>query len=228
MKDFGKPEGRKRGHLGRLEHHRIAHGKRRAGLPAGDLDRIVPSADADTDPKRLTARIAEGSAKLDLLAIEGGDRPAEEFERLGSRRGIGDKRFLQRLAGVQRFELCQFLIVRKQEVCRPAQDTAALDRLQPGPGRLGGAGGLHREFDNVGRGRMDAGDGLAGGGIDDLYHLALFVFDMTAIDVVRCFWLRAHGVSSFRNGASFHGNAFPIHSIYPQECSSGRLPASAG
>ena len=63
--DLGERQRGERGVLGRLEHHRVAHGERRRGLPAGALDRIVPRADADADAERLAARVGEGAAEID-------------------------------------------------------------------------------------------------------------------------------------------------------------------
>ena len=60
---------RERRQLGRLEDHRVAAGERRRRLPAGDLQRIVPGADAGDDAERLAARVAEGlRAEVDVLA----------------------------------------------------------------------------------------------------------------------------------------------------------------
>ena len=81
--DLGKRQRRKRRVLRRLEHHGVAHGQRRRRLPAGDLDRIVPGANADAHPKRFTPRIGKGSAEVDHLAIEGGDRAGEIFQAIG-------------------------------------------------------------------------------------------------------------------------------------------------
>jgi hypothetical protein len=68
--------------------------------------------------------------------------------------GVRDQRFLDRLAGVERFQPRQLGIARAQHVGGAAQDAAALDRLQPRPCRLRGARRLDRQFDDVRRRRM--------------------------------------------------------------------------
>ena len=55
--------------LGGLEDHGIAAGERRRGLPAGDLQRVVPGADAGHHAQRLAARVAERlGAEIEVLA----------------------------------------------------------------------------------------------------------------------------------------------------------------
>ncbi len=49
--DVGELDRGERRQLGRLEDHRVAAGKGRRRLPAGDLERIVPGADAGDDAK---------------------------------------------------------------------------------------------------------------------------------------------------------------------------------
>ena len=147
--DLGQRQRRQRRVLRRLEHHGVAHGERRRRLPAGDLDRIVPGADADADAERLAPRIGEGAAEIDIVAVEGGDRAAEIFERIGGRRRVGNQRLLDGLAGVERLEPRQFGVAGAQDVGGAAQDAAALDRLQPRPGGLRRARRLDGELDDV-------------------------------------------------------------------------------
>ncbi len=137
--DLGQRQRGQRGSFRRLEDHGVAHGERGRGLPAGALDRIVPGADADADAERLAARIGEGSAEIDEIAVEAGDDAAEEFQRVGGGGGVGHQRFLDGLAGVERFQPRQLCIALAQQIGGAAQDAAALDRLQPRPGGLRGA-----------------------------------------------------------------------------------------
>ena len=176
--DFGQRQRGQRRVLGRLEDHRVAHGERRRGLPAGALDRIVPGADADADAERLAARVGEGSAEIDEVAVEAGDDAAEELQRVGGGGGVGDQRFLDRLAGVERLQPRQLCVALAQQVGGAAQDAAALDRLQPRPGRLRRARRLDGELDDVGRRGVELGDRLAGRGIDDRERRALLVLDI--------------------------------------------------
>ena len=161
-------------------------------LPAGDLDRIVPRADADADAERLAPRIGEGAAEIDVLAVEGGDARRRRIR--GSRRGggVGDQRFLDRLAGVERLEPRKLVVAGAQDVGGAAQDAAALDRLQPRPGGLGLARGLDRKLDDIGGRRMQLRDDLAGRRIDDGDRGTALVIDEAAVDIVRSFGLGAH------------------------------------
>ena len=120
-----------------------------ADFQPAHLDRIVPGADADADAERLAPRIGEGAAEIDVVAIVARDRAAEIFERVGGRGGVGDQRLLDRLAGVERLEPRQLGVARAQDVGGAAQDAAALDRLQPRPGRLRCARCFDGEFDDV-------------------------------------------------------------------------------
>src|SRR3546814_20488320 len=61
-----------RGQLGRLEDHGIAAGQRRRRLPAGDLDRVVPGADAGADAEWLAARVEEVADEVEMLAVQAG------------------------------------------------------------------------------------------------------------------------------------------------------------
>ncbi len=68
--DLGQLDRRERGELGRLEHHRVAAGEGRRRLPAGDLQRVVPGADAGAHAERLAPRVAPRAAEVDVLAVE--------------------------------------------------------------------------------------------------------------------------------------------------------------
>ena len=57
--DFGKFQGCERGHFARLEDHRVTCRQRRGGFPQGDLDRVVPRADARHYAQRFAAGIDE-------------------------------------------------------------------------------------------------------------------------------------------------------------------------
>src|SRR5437899_12445333 len=72
---------RGRGEGGRLEDHRIATGQSRAGFPAGDLHRIIPSADPDTDAEWFAARIGEGLSEIEMLAMQRRSDAREIFDR---------------------------------------------------------------------------------------------------------------------------------------------------
>ncbi len=190
--DFSQGEGRQRRVFGRLEDHGIAGSERWSGLPACTLNRIIPCADADANAQSLAARVGIGSAKLDHLAIEPGYDAAVEFQRIGSGCGIGNQRFLNSLAGIERFEFSDFGIAGTQDIGGAAQDTAAFHRLQCSPGRLRGGGGLHRLLDQRRCRAKEPGDDFARCRIDYIKRLAVLVLDEAAIDEMRCLGLRAH------------------------------------
>src|SRR5690606_16898578 len=125
----------------------------------------------------------EGAAKVDELAVEAGDGACEIFEAVGSGRGVGDQRFLDGLAGVEGFEPRQRLVAVAQDIGGAAEDAAALDRLDARPFGLRGARRFYRQFDDVGRGRMQRGDALAGGRIDDGNLRAAIVVDIATVDI---------------------------------------------
>jgi len=60
QQDLLQFDGGERRQFGGLEYHGIAAGERRRGFPAGDLQRIVPGADAGDHAERFTPRVAEG------------------------------------------------------------------------------------------------------------------------------------------------------------------------
>ena len=100
--------------VGRLEQHRVAAGQRRRRLPAGDLQRIVPGADARDDAERLAARVAEGAgAQVQVLAGDRRRDAGEILEAVGARDHVDDSRFLDRLAGVARLEFREFVVARR-------------------------------------------------------------------------------------------------------------------
>ena len=190
--DFSQRKRRERRVLGRLEHHGVAHGECGGRLPARALDRVVPGADADADAESLPARVGKGAAEIDVIAVIACDRAAEEFKRIGRRCRVGDQRFLNGLAGVERLQACELGIAGAQDVGGAAKNAPALDRLQPRPDGLRFPRRLDGKLDDVLGGGMQHGDGLAGRRIDDRNDRAALVVDEAAVDVVRCLRLRAH------------------------------------
>ena len=66
--NFLQLDGRERRQLGGFENHGIAAGERRRRLPAGNLQRIIPSADAGYHAQRFAPRVAEGLRIRDRCA----------------------------------------------------------------------------------------------------------------------------------------------------------------
>ncbi len=74
--DFGKFQGGERGHFARLEDHRVTCRQRRGGFPQGDLDRVVPCANAGHHTQRFAAGVDERRlAQGDLTAFQRRDQP---------------------------------------------------------------------------------------------------------------------------------------------------------
>lgn len=55
--DFGKLQGGEGRHFARFEDHRVTCGQRWRGFPQGDLDRVVPRANARDHAQRFTTGI---------------------------------------------------------------------------------------------------------------------------------------------------------------------------
>ena len=138
--DLGQFQRAERGFLAGLEDHRIAHGQRRRGLPAGDLAGIVPRPDPGADAQRLTHGIGPILAQRDMLAGDAGGQPAKEFQRIGTRGPVGHAGFLNRLAGIERFQLGQFLGPLADDRGGAGQHPAAFGQCHRGPAGLRGLG----------------------------------------------------------------------------------------
>ena len=108
--DLLELDGGERRQFGRLENHGVAAGERRRGLPAGDLQRIVPGADAGDHAQRLAPRVAERlRPEIDVLAGEALRETGEIFEAIGAGDDVDDAGLLDGLAGIARLELGEFL-----------------------------------------------------------------------------------------------------------------------
>ena len=95
----------------RLEDHRVTEGKRRRGLPAGDLQRIVPRTDARNDAERFTARVSKGlRSEVDVFAGGALGERGEVFQALSAGDHVDDARLLDRLSRVAGLELGERII----------------------------------------------------------------------------------------------------------------------
>src|SRR5207253_5167049 len=129
-----KLDGRERSEFGGLEDHGVAARERRSGFPAGDLQRVVPGADAGDHPERLAARVAEGLwPQIDVLAGDCRSQPGVIFQALRTREHIDRARLLDRLAGVAGLEHGEFLVALAQHARRALQHAPALRPTQGGP-----------------------------------------------------------------------------------------------
>ena len=143
--------GAERRDLGGLEDHGIAARERGRRLPAGDLQRIVPSTDAGDDPQRLAPCIAEClAAQIDVLAAQGLREACEVLEAVRARNDVDDERLLNRLAGVARLELGQLAVTRAQDLRGLPQHAGALRARHRRPAHLTTLRGAHGGVD-IGR-----------------------------------------------------------------------------
>ena len=150
----------------RLEDHRVAEGERGRRLPAGDLQRVVPGADAGRDADRLAARVAErGGAEVDVLAGRALRERGEVLEALGAGDHVDDARFLDRLAGIAGLERRELVVPGAQDLGGAAQDAGALGARQRGPGGLRRARRRDRGLDLGGAGHRKLRQLFAGRGI---------------------------------------------------------------
>src|SRR5690606_18687590 len=99
--DLGEFERGERSELGGLEDHGVAAGEGGAGFPAGDLDRVVPGADARAHSQRFPARVGEVGTEVIVVTVEGGRGPGEVLDAVGPAGHVHLERLGDRLAGVE-------------------------------------------------------------------------------------------------------------------------------
>ncbi len=165
--DLLELDGGKRREARGLEDHRVAEGERGSRLPAGDLQRVVPGADAGDDADGLPARVAEGLwAEVDVFARRALRERGEILEALGARDDVDDPGFLDRLAGVAGLERRQRVVALAQEFGCTAQDPGAFRPRERGPGGLRLSREADHGLDFLGAGHRDVAEALAGRGIE--------------------------------------------------------------
>ncbi len=174
--DLLELHGGERGEFRRLEDHGIAAGQCGRRLPAGDLQRVVPCADAGDHAERLAARVAEGlRAEIDVLAAQGLRKARKIFEAIRAGNHVHDQRLLDGLAGIARFELGKLLIARAQQLGGAAQHARALRARHRSPSDLAVLRRTHRGVDlrrtrsahvaeHLSGRRIDGSEALAGRG----------------------------------------------------------------
>ena len=122
-RQLGEAQGAQRRLAGRLEDDRVAGGERRAELPGGDDQRVVPGHDRGDHADRLAGderqRIGPGRADL---AVDLVDRLGVPLERRGGARNVHPERVADRLADVERFEQGELLEVLADELRQAEQD----------------------------------------------------------------------------------------------------------
>ncbi len=120
-------QGRERRLLGRFENHRIAAGQRRSGFPHGDLDRVVPGADAGTNTDGFPSQQGKsGRRQIHVFAAEHLCKRGKILDDFGAGNDIDDAGFRDGFTRIERFELGQFRISLPQQGGCTAQYFATL------------------------------------------------------------------------------------------------------
>ena len=171
-------QGAQRGDFRGFEDHGIAANECGSRLPAGDLDRIVPGADAETDAERFALGVGEGAAQIDMFAGKRCGQTTEVFQAVGAGRSIGNQGFLQGLAGVERFQNGEFPVLFTQDLGRPAQHAAAFGCWCCRPDLLAFLGRADCRLDHRIVGRADLRDDFTGCGIQRVKGSAALALDI--------------------------------------------------
>ena len=184
QEDFGQMGGRQRRDLAGLEDHGVAGSQRRGRFPHGDLDGVVPGADASHHAQRFLARVDEaGGAQRDLTALDGHGQPRVVLDHVGAGDDVHSPSLGQGLAGVAAFQLGQLVVGGAQQFDGAIEDAGPLDRSEGGPGLLALPGAGHGVVDVGVGGRLDLGQHLARSGVDGLEAFSIGAFgNVTAID----------------------------------------------
>ena len=125
--DLRQFQGGKRRHFARLEDHRVARRQRRGRFPQGDLDRVVPRADARHHAQRLAAGVDErGVAQRDLAAFQRRDQPRVVLQHVRAGDDVDGRGFGIRFTGVEGFQRCQLVVTLAQDIDGATQDARAL------------------------------------------------------------------------------------------------------
>ena len=148
---LGQAQDGKAGILGGFQHHRVAHGQRRAADPPEHLGGRIPR----DDPAHHAQGFAKGQCRGPriqryLVAAELVDDAAVVFEIAGKDRHVEPRRFHQ-LADIARVKLGQRLVLAQDQRGHPGQNAAPFFRFGPGPGA--GVEGRARAAD----GKVDVG-----------------------------------------------------------------------
>ncbi|MCY1520900.1 hypothetical protein D9M68_556950 [compost metagenome] len=192
--DFRQLQHAQRSDFAGLEDHRVAGGQRRGGFPHGDLHRVVPGADAGDHAQGLAAGVDEaGLAQRDLLAFDGGDQAGVVLDHVGAGDDVHGAGFGQRLAGVQGFQLGQFVVALTQDVHGAAQDARTLHGGHRGPDLLALDGAGDGALDVVLAGALDLGQDFTVGRVDGLEAGAAAGVDVAAANVELLFFESGHG-----------------------------------
>ncbi|MNQ83227.1 hypothetical protein D3C85_983020 [compost metagenome] len=178
------------GFLGRLDHHGVAAGQRRADLPGHQQQRQVPRADHADHALGAAHAVVEraGAVRGGHLEGFGGhvlDQVGEHREVGRAARDVDVAGQRLRLAGVQALGLEELVEARGDAGGDAMEDLGALGDGHLAPRALQrGARGLDRGVDLGFAGLVDLGDHLAVGRVDVVEQLAAGGTDVFAVDEV--------------------------------------------
>ncbi len=158
--------------FGGLVHHRVPAREGGSGLPARDLNRVVPSTDAGHHTERLAPGVREVTSEVVVMAMQRAGNAREIFDALGARYHVHGRRFADWLAGVRHLEVGQFVVALPQERCGPVQNAASLLTRHRCPVREGLPCRADCQIHILVRSVVDDGDDLTSGGIDGLECLS--------------------------------------------------------
>ena len=145
----------------RLEDDRVAGRERRADLPAGHVERVVPRRDRGHDADRVAAdeRRVAGEVLVGGLALHDARRAREEAQVVDHRRDLVDGR-ADRLAAVAALEAAELVGARLDGIGELQEQEAAVLGRAVLPGLEGRRGAPSRAVDVLGRRRGHIGDRL--------------------------------------------------------------------
>jgi hypothetical protein len=170
--DFRQPECTDRSQFRRLEDHGVAAGERRRGLPARELDRVVPRPDSNADAERLTSRVGEGLAEIDMLPRQARGEAGVILDAIGAAEHVNGDRLLDRLAGVEHLKLGEFAIALAQDGGGAVQDAAPFGAGHARPDAESFLSGRDRPLDVFIPGLLNGADRLARRRVQRLEGLA--------------------------------------------------------
>ena len=173
-KDLRQLEGAHWRFLRGLEDHAVAGSQGRGGLPAGNLQRVVPRTDTSAHAQRLTTGVIEIPAKVLLVALYRGRQPRKILQGVCTGYHVYDLGFLPGFAGVLNFQGSQFVITLPQQRHGTLENTATLGTGHRRPDLEAVLGAVYRGLldsfigdfhfiDHFARGRIHNREGFTGG-----------------------------------------------------------------
>ena len=199
LRELHEAEQRQRCLLGGLDDLHVPGGERRADLPDGHVQRVVPGADSRDDPERLAPdhRCVALDVLPGRLALEVPRGTGEEAQAVGHRRWLV-LRDPPRLADVRGLEPGELLCVLVDDVRERQQELHPVLRRLQLPGGPCVLRGIDRARDVVCACTRHLGDHLTGRRIQDLHGLATRGLDpLTADELLVLGYRNAHSRPPF-------------------------------